>query len=107
MADDIEGGQVVPEVLHLQYRDGKQQAVILSSVKGRGHGVYVKFLAKLEGIALERNLVCINLCPQAGVAHKLLHGIGQSPVYQVRCRRHNLQLFHLRQDGRLNLRLQV
>ena len=66
---------------------GAGKSTVLNALEDAGYfcvdNLPIKLLSKFEGIALEGNLVCIDLCAQAGIAHQLLKHICQASVCQI------------------------
>ena len=78
MAYDFESLEIFAEFFELQDRNCEKYLEIITSVHCRGNGIHVDIAPKLEGVALEGNLVRIDLRTQTGSPGNAFHGIGKA-----------------------------
>ena len=78
VADDVEGLEIPAELFRVQDRDRKEEPEVVTSVEGGRDRVDVQLLAELEGVALEGDVVRIDLGAEAAVALQALQGVAEA-----------------------------
>ena len=83
MPDDVECLEIVAEPVVFPDRDCVKDTEVIPTVQSGRDRVYVVFLAEIECLSRERNLVHIYLGSKTAVAHKLPDSIRQSPRDEI------------------------
>ena len=107
MADDVEGLELAAELLQGQDGHGEEQPEVVPAVHGGGERVDTYLLAELEGVALEGNLVGVDLGAEAGVAGKPLDGVREAAGDEAPGRGDDLRGLELRDRAGAELGLEV
>ena len=107
MADDVEGLEVPPELVQLKDGHGEEQAHVVAAVEGGRDRVDVQLFSELERVALERQVVRIDLGAQAAVPLEALQGVPETVRNEVTIRRIDLGILQAGNDPAVQFGTQV